>query len=279
MIELMTKTQTSTKDDINCSVIIFDCGNPYILEKSSIQYVVDSVSGLKYSILKYDSKITELDNIKKGLDNSQYTLVLYSFNPLLTRDNIQLIIDYISLKNEKFIQLPYGAIFETDYIKDKNLIKEPLTFGGDSSQFLKISTPSEIGYATEVIKRRIIQQMLNNGVDIISPENVVINAFVKIEPKVTIYPFNTLRGDTYIGGGTILKENNNIVDSTIGNNCVVASSNVKESSIGEDCIIFPYNTINKCHIGKSCTIKSHNNLTFSQIGNNVTIDSFNNIGE
>ena len=121
--------------------------------------------------------------------------------------------------------------------------------------------------------------MLNNGVDIISPENVVINAFVKIEPKVTIYPFNTLSGDTYIGGGTILKENNNIVDSTIGNNCVVASSNVKESSIGEDCIIFPYNTINKCHIGKSCTIKSHNNLTFSKIGNNVTIDSFNNIGE
>lgn len=275
---LLNITQIQKSD---LSVLIFKCENhnELLLEKTMLNWVKDAVLGYQTKIVDYKPNVAELTQIKNNLAKTKYMLVLYSFNPLLTTKNLELCIDYAVLRGETLVKLPYGYVFETNYLKKLTEIKEPLVFNADASEFLKISSQTEIGYATEVLSRRILQNLILNGVTINNPASVVVNAYVKVEPNVTIYPFNTLSGETIVKSGAILKEGNTITNSEIGNNVAVANSIVSNSTICSDTVIFPFNTIeNKSFVGCNCVIKSYNKLSNVKIEDNTTLESFNDIG-
>ena len=277
VLDIKTKSKMSTLEKADTSVIIIDCGTHHILEKSLVDWVKDSVSDKNITVVRYDKSVSEKENILNNINSkSKYTLVLYSFNPLLTKENVDLILDYLILREEKYIQLPYGCAFLTQYYIN-NSIKDPITFNGDGSQFLKVESPEELDYATEVIRKRIIVNFARKGVKFINPDTIVINAYVNIEDGVTIYPFNTLSKDTYIHKNVIIKDGNNITSSVIGVDSVIANSTITNTNIGSNCIVFPYNVIENTLIEDNCTIKSHNTINKAKIGKNTTIESFNSI--
>lgn len=281
----MIKTETILKpnkiENSELSVLIFKCENADVclLEKTMLNWVKDAVSAYETHVVNFNPNKPEFNQIKSNLAKTKYMLVLYSFNPLLTTKNINLCIDYAVLRGETLVKLPFGYVFETNYFNGLTEIKEPLVFNADASEFLKISSQTEIGYATEVLSRRILQNLILNGVNIINPASVVINANCKVEKNVTIYPFNTLSGKTIIKSGAILKEGNTITNSEISENVAVANSIISNSKIGADSVIFPFNTIeNKSVIGANCVIKSYNKLNNVKVGDNTSIESFNDIG-
>ncbi len=284
MLKLI-KTETVLQTDINLkkdiSVLIFTDDNYLVtlLEKTMLNWVESAVEGYSVKVVKFNEKQTEISQIKKNLAKTKYMLVLYSFNPLLTNKNLAVCLDYLILKDENLIKLPFGYVFKTEYFKKVKEIKEPLLFSGDKSEFLKISSEAEIGYAAEVLQRRIINNHILNGVKFLNPQSVVVNANVLIEPNVTIYSFNTLSGETHIKKGAILKEGNTIINSEIGANTAVANSIITDSTISSNSVIFPFNTIEQnSFIGANCVIKSYNKIVNACINENTTVESFNDIG-
>lgn len=281
MVETELETKKESVISNSVSVILFKCetADNLILEKKQIDWVKDAVCEFEVNVVLFDSNKSELEQIKASLKNSKYTIVLYSFNPLLTQKNVNLCLDYLTLKQEKLIKLTYGYIFETEYLKTINEIKEPVLFSGDGSDFLKIESVQEFGYATQVLQHRILHKLINNGVNIVNPANTVINAFVRVEKGATIYPFNTLIGETEIAQNAVLKEGNTISNSSIGAETIVANSIVTDSTISANCVVFPFNTIeNGSFIGKNCTIKSYNKISCAKIEDDSVVESFNNIG-
>ncbi len=279
MIKTEIKPKINQNYVLNTQVIIFNHENSdtNLLERSMLDWVRLSVQGFQVKVVNYNN-LTELEQIKSNLTNSEFTIVLHSFTPLLTQNNILNTLDYLVLKQEKLIKLPFGYMFETEYVKSLNQIKEPVCFSYDSSEFLKIESAQEIGYATEVLQTRILKHFIENGVNIVNPNAVTINAFVKIESGVTIYPFNTLCGDTMVYSGTVLKEGNTLTNADIGKNTIIANSIVTNSTICADCVVFPFNTIiNGTYVGNNCTIKSYNQIANAKIEDDTTIESFNNI--
>ncbi len=281
----MIKTETVLKpnkiENSEIGVLLFKSENfsELLLEKPMIDWVKDAVLSYKTKVVKFNPELSEFSQIKSNLMQTKYMVVLYSFNPLITAKNLQLSIDYATLRGETIIKLPFGYVFNVDYFKNINEIKEPLKFCADASEFLKIDSPSSVGYAAEVLSHRIINDLILNGVNIINPSGVVVNAYVKIEAGATIYSFNTFSGKTVIKSGAILKEGNTITNSEIGNNVAIANSIISNSKIGADTVVFPFNTIeNKCNIGAGCTIKSYNKLNNVKVGKNTVIESFNDIG-
>lgn len=277
--ELKTKMQTTKTDDV--LVLIFECktANQPILERKQIDWIKCAVSDFTTKVALFDNSVQEIDQIKQNLTDSKYTIVLYSFNPLITKSNIRLCLDYLTLKQERLIKLAYGYIFETEYFKCLTQIKEPTIFSGDASEFLKIETAQEFEYATQVLQHRILHKLINDGVNIVNPANTIINAFVTVESGATIFPFNTLMGQTEISKNAILKEGNTISNSDIGQNSIIANSVISDSTICSDCVIFPFNTIqNGTFVGCNCTIKSYNKINNAKINDNTTIESFNDIG-
>lgn len=281
MIQTKLEPNPLIIDKSDIGVIVFRCENfdTPILEKPTIDWVADAVAKYSINIVDYNTELSEIEQIKSNLPDTKLTIVLYSFNPLLTSQNIDLCVDYLALKDEKLIKLTYGYIFDTEYFKSISTIKEPAIFTGDGSEFLKISTVEDFGYAAEVLQRRIIRKFIDDGVCFINPSNVVVGAYVEIATDATIYPFNTLCGDTKIATGVTLKENNTISNTIIGEDTIVANSVLCDSVIGAHTVIFPYNTIeNNCDIGNYCTIKSYNKISNAKIEDNTEIESFNEIG-
>lgn len=88
-----------------------------------------------------------------------------------------------------------------------------------------------------------LKKLIKLGVEIKSPENVFIEESCKLEAGVVIYPFNTIKGNTVIKKGTILRENNYIVNSEIGENNDIVYSFIEDSKIGNFNKIGPFSRL------------------------------------
>ena len=71
-------------------------------------------------------------------------------------------------------------------------------------------------------------------------ENIFIEADVQIESGVIIYPFNTLKGETYIGKNVTLESGNYIEDSVVLDGAFVVQSYLEKSKVPENKSVGPF---------------------------------------
>ena len=117
-----------------------------------------------------------------------------------------------------------------------------VNFGG-KNDFFVIDDAQKLNYATTVLKERILNFHIDNGVVIEDKNSTSIDADVIIENGTIIKQNNALYGMTYIGKNCILEPNNIIKDSVISDNCVLKCSYIEESRISEDMIVGPFESV------------------------------------
>jgi bifunctional UDP-N-acetylglucosamine pyrophosphorylase/glucosamine-1-phosphate N-acetyltransferase len=128
-----------------------------------------------------------------------------------------------------------------------------------------------------------------DGVTMIDPNNTYIEASVKIERDVTIYPGCIIEGDTVIQEDSVIGPNTRIRNGIIGKGVSIQNSIVLESSVGEGTTVGPFayirpgNKIGKhAKIGDFVEMKNSNfgdhskasHLTYvgdGDVGNNVNL--------
>jgi len=128
----------------------------------------------------------------------------------------------------------------------------------DEEEIIGINDRVALAQASDVMKRRINEQHLRNGVSIIDPNNTYIGPHVTIEQDVVIYPGSTLSGRTHIAEDAVIGPHSEIVNSTIGFASIVRQSAVYDSTVGERVDVGPF-----AHLRPA-----------SQIGNDVRIGNF-----
>lgn len=94
--------------------------------------------------------------------------------------------------------------------------------------------------AERIMRNRINEQHMRNGVTIIDPANTYIGADVTIGQDTVIYPGTILKGSTVIGEDSQIGPNTEIEDSRIGNETVIRQSVVHKSSVGSHVNIGPF---------------------------------------
>jgi len=139
----------------------------------------------------------------------------------------------------------------------------------DSNEIIGINTRKQQAEAEKILRSRIIDQHLTNGVTIIDPDTTFIDSEVEIAQDVTIYPFNYLEGRTKIGANTVINQNCKLKDAVIADNVNILSNTViKESKVGSNTNVGPFAYLrpgseveDNCKIGdfvelKKTTVKS-----------------------
>lgn len=97
-----------------------------------------------------------------------------------------------------------------------------------------VNTQAELANVTKIMRRRILNRWMNDGVRIISPETVWVSADaelsrgVVIMPNVQIWGKSKIGENTYIGSGAVLK------NAIIGKNAELVAYTVIENSILKD---------------------------------------------
>ena len=269
ILEDLQNKEYFVKSDNSCDVIILKIDNPAfklknkksynleILGKSMLDWVKLAVCDFNISEIECDMSSSIFDVVKPYLKNSKYTMILYADTPLVTKNTISDIVTYVVGKGLKVCKLSRGYVFDTEYLKTCEKVYSLSTYSFNESDFLPVINFAELNKVTAILQHRILEFHFNNGVQLIKPETLTIEADVVIGSNVVIYPFNELRGETVIGDDVTLYSSNTIISSIIFNNCNIEKSYIKNSVIKEDCNLLPFcNIYNNSLVNKGNTIAS-----------------------
>lgn len=140
----------------------------------------------------------------------------------------------------------------------------------DFDESLGVNDRVALATAESVMRRRINQQHMVNGVSFVNPHATYIDVDVEIAPEVLVEANVTLKGQTKIGAETILTNGTYIVDSVIGERTVITNSMIEESSVEDGVTVGPYAHIRPgsslakdVHVGNFVEVKG------SSIGENT----------
>jgi bifunctional UDP-N-acetylglucosamine pyrophosphorylase / glucosamine-1-phosphate N-acetyltransferase len=115
-----------------------------------------------------------------------------------------------------------------------------------------------LSQAEELMRARINERHMRNGVTIINPQTTHISADAVIGSDTVLLPGTIIEGKTFIGEDCKIGPNSHIVNSTIGHKTTVHSSVVLDSEIGSETAVGPF-----AHLRPD-----------SKLGNHVKIGNF-----
>jgi len=131
----------------------------------------------------------------------------------------------------------------------------------DFEETLGINDRVALSEAERLLKKRINEIHMRNGVTIIDPMNTYIGSDVNIGQDTILHPGTILSGQTTIGENCTIGPNSQIENSLIGDNATIRQSVVFDSQIGSDVQIGPF-----AHIRPKSVIHEH-----VKIGNFVEV--------
>jgi bifunctional UDP-N-acetylglucosamine pyrophosphorylase/glucosamine-1-phosphate N-acetyltransferase len=105
---------------------------------------------------------------------------------------------------------------------------------------LGVNTRAELAKTATYLRERILEQHMLDGVTITDPASTWIDAEVKLAADVTIEPGCFLRGDTSVGGGSVIGPMTTLIDTSIGQGVSAPHSYLVECEVLDRCNIGPF---------------------------------------
>lgn len=175
-----------------------------------------------------------------------------------------------------------GEFYVTDVIsilKDKGykvgayIIEDPVEIHGVNSRV-------QLAFSENIMRSRINESFMVEGVTIINPENTYIEDGVEIGFDTVIYPGVTIQGNTKIGNNCIIRSNTRIINSIIEDGVDIESSLIENSTIDAQSHIGPNAHLRpNSHIGKNVKIGNFVEVKNARIGDNSKAGHLSYIGD
>jgi bifunctional UDP-N-acetylglucosamine pyrophosphorylase/glucosamine-1-phosphate N-acetyltransferase len=110
----------------------------------------------------------------------------------------------------------------------------------DDRETLGINSRLQLAEAEKILRRRKLEELMENGVTIMDPDSTFIDAGVSIAADTVVYPFTWLEGATSIGSGCAVGPNTRLADTAVGDNTTIHFSYAHECTIGSGVTVGPY---------------------------------------
>lgn len=170
-----------------------------------------------------DEKIKRIKEVNSGI---------YVFD---SRDLLEGL-DYLKDENEQ------GEYYLTDLAKIFLSLGKPVgTFVAENStEILGINDRIQLAKVEKILRIRINEKHMLNGVTIVDPENTYIDPDVRIGIDTVIYPMTIIQGDTKIGENCEIGPFTMIKDCVIHNNVKIIQSNCERAKIFSNTSVGPF---------------------------------------
>jgi bifunctional UDP-N-acetylglucosamine pyrophosphorylase/glucosamine-1-phosphate N-acetyltransferase len=127
----------------------------------------------------------------------------------------------------------------------------------DATEMVGVNSRKQLANAGKIMRLRIVEQLMQDGVTIVDPESTFIHRSVEIGRDTIIHPFTTIEGATQIGESCDIGPSVVIRDSRLGNSIAMEQSTVEHSVVEDDVRIRPFVVVGQgCTIGKGSKLNS-----------------------
>ena len=150
----------------------------------------------------------------------------------------------------------------------------------DSTEVLGVNTRLDLAQAEQIMRRRILDRWMLEGVTIVDPLTAYIDASVEIGSDTVIHPNTAIKGASSVGKRCELGPNSTVVDSLIGDDCKVIASVLEGAHLDSSVHVGPFSHLRPAtflernvHIGNYAEVKN------SRIGQDTAMGHFSYVGD
>jgi len=246
--------------------VLILCADTPLLKKDTLLYFIkdylegNSVCSIITSKLSYPNQLgkiirddnQEIMGIEEQLDSKKRDIEvnsgIYIFNKEVLEDNLKKI--QIKPKKKEYFLTDIISIIYREGFKIRSFSST------EPEEIFGINTRDDLIFAENIIRRRLINQFINNGVYFLDKDSVFIQEGVKIGKDTVIYPF------TFIEKNVI-----------IGKNCSIGPFiHIREGTrISSNTQVGNFLELVRCKIGKNVKAKHFGYLGDTVIKDNVNI--------
>lgn len=282
---MLTKDEINEEDDV-----LIMCGDTPLIKKETIQAIID---GKKNSDALIVTSIVENPNgygrIIKDKDGNFEKIVedkdtnyeqkkVKEINAgmyLLSGKLIKRYIDDLSNDNS---QKEYYLTDLFAILKKNN--HSIATIAIDEKEIMGVNSRVQLEEARKHIQERINKAHMENGVSLINPDTIYIEANVVIGKDTVIYPNNIITGNTVIGENCILSMENEISNSVIKDGVHIRKSFIEDSYVDEHTKIGPYAHLRpKTKLGKNVKIGNFVEVKNAILGDDTKASHLSYVGD
>ena len=150
----------------------------------------------------------------------------------------------------------------------------------DFEETLGVNDRFALAQAETLMRARINERHMRNGVTIVNPAATYISSDAVIGCDTVVQPGSMIEGATVIGEGCLIGPNTQIVDSRIGDRTSIHTSVVRESTIADDTAIGPFANIRPLSdIGSHVKIGNFVEVKKSTLGDDTKVSHLSYIGD
>lgn len=150
----------------------------------------------------------------------------------------------------------------------------------DFNESLGVNDRVQLAFAEKVMRQRINEKHMRNGVTLIDPATTYIESDVKIGRDTIIEAAVRLKGQTVIGSDNLITSGTEIIDSKTEAGVVIRQSVIEESLIGRGSDVGPFahlrpksELLEHVHVGNFSEIKN------STLGNGTKVGHLTYVGD
>ena len=110
----------------------------------------------------------------------------------------------------------------------------------DHQEVLGVNDRVQLAQARDLMRTRINEHWMRQGVSIIDPSSTMIGVDVRLEPDSTVHPWTLLEGKTTVAAGAEVGPGSQLRDTTVGSEAVVRFSTADRVEIGVRASVGPY---------------------------------------
>jgi len=150
----------------------------------------------------------------------------------------------------------------------------------DATEVLGINDRTHLAQAEAIMRQRINEKWMLEGVTLLDPSLIFIDATVEIGQDTVIYPNTYLQGATTIGCHCRLGPNTIVRDSTVGDGCIIEASVVEGAVLEEEVDVGPFSHLRKgAHLAKGVHIGNFGEVKNSYLGPGTKMGHFSYVGD
>lgn len=132
---------------------------------------------------------------------------------------------------------------------------------------LGVNNRVALAQANEIMRNRINEMHMTNGVTLVDPKTTYIESDVKIARDTVIEPNTYIKGNTNIGEDVVIGSGSTISDSEIADGVVIRQSVIEDTVIGKNSDVGPYSHLrNEAVLGENVHIGNFVEIKKSTLG-------------
>jgi bifunctional UDP-N-acetylglucosamine pyrophosphorylase/glucosamine-1-phosphate N-acetyltransferase len=175
--------------------------------------------------------VEERDTTEAQREIRLVNLGLYAFELSEIRDAI----DRVTAENEQ------GELYLTDVLEIIGRRSRAVTYQLKNPEEANlVNDRSQLARAEEILRRRILDAHMRDGVTVRDPVSTHIEASVEIGRDTVILPGTFLRGNTKIGSDCVIGPSSDLLDTIVGDRASVEHSVGRGAQVGEGTSVGPY---------------------------------------